>query len=516
MFLIDTQSLDLEEFFGSAIPVYAILSHTWGSEEVSFQEWHNRGLLTVKTGYKKILAACQQAQEDGLKYLWVDTICIDKKSSAELSEAINSMFAFYANADRCYVHLVDFPQDSSDDNETTENAVSIGPARQDQLHCCRWFTRGWTLQELLAPETVIFFNSNWIKVGEKQDPEFRNQLSHITRVHARHLETRHEIFTASVSERMSWFAHRETTREEDIAYCMLGIFGINMPLLYGEGRRAFLRLQEEIIRVSNDQTIFCWSFPDPAEQELWDSVLAPHPYVFAKSGTYVPDLSGNTSYSLTNNGISIRLRGIAIVEDWMLAILAAYDDGHPLALILIADGRQHCRISHDRLRCISWAISNKKFPFISFRLKYRTESEWAQPTITGPLPRVESFLVLLPNNYVEFYVVKHKDYLMARRSMGTDNFTKTEHTLLQSTAMSARCLPLGSNQTNQAELLDVLIVRRGMIIEVLHNPGVSVQEIIDSLNKLGPLTGLPQYFGIIDSGNGDRFVLAGLVDPNLS
>ncbi|KAI0531948.1 HET-domain-containing protein [Xylaria digitata] len=280
MRLINTQTLELEEFVGSAIPKYAILSHTWEKEEVTFQEWHDRDSIANKAGYKKIVAACEQAREDRLEYLWVDTNCIDKRSSSELSEAINSMFAWYAGSDRCYVYLADLVPSTSSHTETAEPA----------LRKCRWFSRGWTLQEFLAPKTVIFFDLSW----------------------------------QSVSARISWAAHRETTREEDIAYCLLGIFEINMPLLYREGRRAFLCLQEEVIRVSNDQTIFCWNFPIYSWRDVgWDSVLAPHPHVFSESGKYSPDFSCSTSYSLTNNGLEIALPAVRIDRKYFVALVAA-------------------------------------------------------------------------------------------------------------------------------------------------------------------------------------------------
>ncbi|KAI1283360.1 heterokaryon incompatibility protein-domain-containing protein [Xylaria sp. FL0933] len=358
MLLINTQSLDLEEFVGNAVPRYAILSHTWGAEEVSLQEWHRRDLVVAKAGYKKIFSACRQARADGLEYLWVDTNCIDKKSSAELSEAINSMFAFYANSDRCYVYLEDFlGPDTSRDAKNIKHAGSGEPSEMQGLQRCRWFTRGWTLQELLAPTVVIFFDSKWRKVGERKNGLFRDQLSRITGTDTRHLENRQNIFTASIAERMSWAARRQTTREEDIAYCMLGIFGINMPLLYGEGSRAFLRLQEEIIRTSNDQTIFCWDHPKGAHSNAWDSVLAPAPNVFAESGNFIPTSLDDTGYSLTNNGLSIKLRGVVIDMTHAFAALnaAVIDNGnhYQLAIILYGKaGSQHCRKPHERLRRI--------------------------------------------------------------------------------------------------------------------------------------------------------------------
>ncbi|KAF2964601.1 hypothetical protein GQX73_g8981 [Xylaria multiplex] len=353
MRLINTQSLELEEFVGNAIPKYAILSHTWEKEEVTFQEWHDRDSIANKAGYKKIVAACEQARADRLQYIWVDTNCIDKKSSAELSEAINSMFAWYAGSNCCYVYLADLVLSTSSHAETTDPALIYWLDHGEQLRKCRWFSRGWTLQELLAPKTIIFFDANWQRVGDIRDGWLRDQISKITGIGAFHFGGTGILFKASVSTRMSWAARRETTREEDIAYCLLGIFGINMPLLYGEGRRAFLRLQEELVRVSNDQTIFCWSFPSNCSLDKgWDNVLAPHPYVFSEGGKYDPNSLYNTGYSLTNNGLEITLPAIRIGERCSIALLGANIEQDRLAIILERSGDLESRNYHERLRRI--------------------------------------------------------------------------------------------------------------------------------------------------------------------
>ncbi|KAI0449795.1 heterokaryon incompatibility protein-domain-containing protein [Xylaria acuta] len=295
MRLINTQSLELEEFFGSIIPKYAILSHTWGMEEVTFQDWNDRSFAAKKTGYKKILDACRQARRDGLDYLWVDTnfIRIDKKSSAEISEAINSMFAWYSNSERCYVYLADFARRAPYQKETALFAKTAPFFGMEQLHQCKWFTR-----------------------------EFRNELSEITGINVKYFFTRRGIFAAAVSEKILWLALRKTTRDEDLAYCMLGIFEINMPLLYGEGRRAFLRLQEEIIRISNDQTIFCWSYLDSDLPDTRGSVLAPHPSAFHAGAQYMPDPFHETDYSLTNNGISVTLPAVKLNQGYSVVLLS--------------------------------------------------------------------------------------------------------------------------------------------------------------------------------------------------
>ncbi|KUJ14849.1 HET-domain-containing protein, partial [Mollisia scopiformis] len=245
MRLLNVGTKQLKDFMGDDnIPEYAILSHTWGEDEVTFD-----GLLDLfvksKLGYTKIDYCCQQALEDGLEWVWIDTCCIDKSSSAELSEAINSMFRWYQNAVCCYVYLSDYFQSTGSD----EVGNASGFAN------CRWFTRGWTLQELLAPKTVLFYSRTWIYLGSKDT--LCKTLSEITGIERETLEGE-ALNRTSIARRMYWAAGRVTTRTEDLAYCLLGIFDVNMPLLYGEGEKAFFRLQEEIIKSSSDQSLFAW------------------------------------------------------------------------------------------------------------------------------------------------------------------------------------------------------------------------------------------------------------------
>lgn len=294
MRLVNTQTFELEEYFTN-VPTYAILSHTWGDEEVTFQDWQQRReAAKEKKGFAKIENACNRAREDGHRYLWCDTNCIDKTSSAELSEAINSMFRWYAGSAVCYAFLVDVPS---------------GPQQEqdESFRASRWFTRGWTLQELLAPMHLLFFTQDWTLIGDRLS--LSEQISSITMIAVQHMTITGHIRLASISERISWLSRRETTRIEDMAYCMLGIFDINMPLLYGEGTKAFIRLQEEIMRVSNDQTIFCWTWDTNCMEPGWASMLAPSPRLFRDSAKYSASLSKsrNLPYSMTNSGLSINL-----------------------------------------------------------------------------------------------------------------------------------------------------------------------------------------------------------------
>ncbi|KAI1497211.1 HET-domain-containing protein [Biscogniauxia marginata] len=296
MRLINAQTLELEEYFGDQIPQYAILSHTWGSEELSFQEWQGLRAPSHKSGYSKIKSACQQALKNDLKYLWCDTNCIDKSSSTELSEAINSMFIWYKNSSVCYAYLEDVSRQDGD-------VISF-------MRKSRWFTRGWTLQELLAPGTVRFYGVNWETLGSRSDES--SLISSITGIPKYYLDTA-DISRASIAEKMSWLAKRKTTRVEDMAYCMFGIFDLNLPLLYGEGSRAFVRLQEELVRVSNDHTIFCWDWLPGVVPRIWTSMLAPSPAAFEHSG-HAQEMIHNSrdisTYSITNAGINISLQTV--------------------------------------------------------------------------------------------------------------------------------------------------------------------------------------------------------------
>jgi hypothetical protein len=231
-------NLSLVEYYDN-VPSYAILSHTWGpdGEEVTFKDlMEDTG--KNKAGYKKIEFCRKQTVKDGLQYFWLDTCCIDKSSSAELTEAINSMFRWYQDASNCYVYL----SDVSISGERT-NAQSSSTAWNAAFRRSRWFTRGWTLQELIAPTSVEFFSREGDRLGSKKSLE--QEIHEITKIAIDALRGA-PLTEFEVEERFSWAAHRETNRQEDKAYSLLGIFNVHMPLIYGEGNKAFVRLREAI------------------------------------------------------------------------------------------------------------------------------------------------------------------------------------------------------------------------------------------------------------------------------
>lgn len=250
MWLINVETFALEYFPTVPSNHYAILSHTWEEDEVLFKDMDNIGQAKLKKGWRKIQETCRLAHEQSLSHAWLDTCCIDKSSSADLSEAINSMFNWYRDAKICFVHL-------SDLGAPTPPIPS--PEFQEQLARCRWFTRGWTLQELICPSEIEFLDTTWNRIGTKTS--LQSELSSITGVDAEVLQYQAAIFNVPVGKRMSFAAQRTTTRGEDIAYCLLGIFQVHMPLLYGEGaEEAFLRLQEQIVvRNTGEMSLFAWN-----------------------------------------------------------------------------------------------------------------------------------------------------------------------------------------------------------------------------------------------------------------
>jgi tetratricopeptide (TPR) repeat protein len=248
----DSDIIKLREFSNDKVPPYAILSHTWGDEEVTFKDLTD-GTGRKKLAYHKIVFCVNQAWQDGFRYSWVDTCCIDKSSSAELQTSINYMFRWYYGAARCYVYLSDVSTKSiRASNQSTDNQSTVA-SWEPAFRNSKWFTRGWTLQELIAPVSVTFYSRDGHELGTKASLE---QVIHdITKIPIKALRQYHQS-DYSVSERIAWMTGRETTLPEDKAYSLFGLFNIQIPLLYGEGEEeAFLRLREKLNRASkNDHT----------------------------------------------------------------------------------------------------------------------------------------------------------------------------------------------------------------------------------------------------------------------
>ncbi|KAM0246208.1 hypothetical protein ACHAQJ_010299 [Trichoderma viride] len=282
MRLINVHTSKLEEYLDYKAPPYAILSHTWGNDrdELSFRDVEDGNINEASLGSVKFRGCCRQAKKDGLDYAWIDTCCIDKTNLVELSEAINSMFRWYRRAKICYAYLSDVPGD--------ENPKMQG----SKFQTSRWFQRGWTLQELLAPKILRFYSLEWCYLGTKGST--CASITKATGIPRQYLLGIAALNNASVAQRMSWAAHRDTKRKEDLAYCLLGIFDITMPMIYGEGGdQAFFRLQEQIMKTTRDDSLLAWGI-EMDEQLAGDSsqvsagkILAAAPSDFANSGNIV-------------------------------------------------------------------------------------------------------------------------------------------------------------------------------------------------------------------------------------
>ncbi|KAI0707029.1 hypothetical protein C8Q76DRAFT_860252 [Earliella scabrosa] len=406
MRLIDTQT-------GSFLLVndprevrYAILSHVWDSEgEQSYQD-----LIRIQTrvrdttrapgsgrGFRKrkrvaptathpnlapsavlsesspkIRDACAFAFADGYHYIWIDSCCIDKTSSAELSEAINSMYLWYSLSAVCYAFLHD-----------VDGTKDPHPAGSD-FRASKWFERGWTLQELIAPRNVIFVSSQWTEIGAKAT--FSQLIQEITAIDEEVLVHARPLSTVSVARRMSWAANRSTTRKEDEAYCLMGIFGVHIPIVYGEGCQAFFRLQEEIIKHVSDQSIFVWdrtfSFRRLNRPQLkidngttirFDTLLSASPRPFASSkdiraisapalGRRIGVTPPPPAYIVTSSGVRASFPLISLGPRVLLAVLGCVGkDGYLIALVLKRP-RNHfvysvgLTVFHDGTHPIPWNL----------------------------------------------------------------------------------------------------------------------------------------------------------------
>jgi hypothetical protein len=373
MRLLNVKTGQLEEFPASTVPKYAVLSHTWGIEEVTYldlYQYQNASLLPFRLGtltgstpeskpsYSKIRHARRQAEQDGIEYLWADTCCIDKSSSAELSEAINSMYRWYANAAICYAYLEDAP--STFPHKQVEDVVDdLTDLTGRRFISCRWFSRGWTLQELLAPRKVTFYGGKgWRLLGTKET--LADWIVLATGVDRETLLDPSQLRKISVARRMSWASNRVTTRVEDVAYCLLGIFGVNMPLLYGEGENAFIRLQEEIMKFSDDQSLFAWKATPRGSKSKAYGIFARSPKVFEDSSRIVPISSGRMTspFLMTNRGLQIDLPMLPFESDYL-------DEAGDKEFLGILD----CQFEDDFSTCLAITLKQTQTPRVFVRLE---------------------------------------------------------------------------------------------------------------------------------------------------
>lgn len=321
MRFLDTHTLQFEQVPDSELHLeenqYAILSHRWGADkdEVSFEDVLSSADLSHKKAFDKIKGFCKVASSEKCRYGWVDTCCIHRKDAVELSEAINSMYRWYQGSKICIVYLEDVPQ--------------------KQLTGSEWFDRGWTLQEMIAPRAVSFFDQGWSLIRTKIDLVL--DLSRKTRIPEGVINNTIKPSACSIAQRMSWAANRRTTREEDRAYSLMGLFDIYMPMIYGEREKAFLRLQQQIIQKSKDESIFAWDMEFPGNTQAYSGLFSPSPLAYANCGDII-QTSGSRGFSENNGELSIWSRVFPHSPETYVTTLNCTDRAFPESRTFILIG----------------------------------------------------------------------------------------------------------------------------------------------------------------------------------
>ena len=335
---------------------YITFSHTWldpepsgKQKEILLDDLDNRKEWMKKpAGAAKVTGACEAARRwfeqskkrdpemQAIDHIWIDSCCIDQKHPAEVSASINSMYRWYQKAEVCLVYLSDIKRPEGGAPDLSES---------------RWFTRGWTLQELVASKTLEFYDMDWQPLGN--DTELRDHLSSITGIDRAILAHKQIVSKVSIAQRMSWASGRGTRRDEDMAYCLMGLFGVQMPPLYGEGlESAFRRLQEEIIKYSDDPSVFAWQ--DDSMMSGQNGLLARSPACFQSTGMYAhkPNRLNNEPYVMTNKGISISLPLQKYQSTYIASLDCPIGNDHYLGIYLeciAPEIQQYSRIKIDEV-----------------------------------------------------------------------------------------------------------------------------------------------------------------------
>ncbi|KAG2030353.1 hypothetical protein BDR03DRAFT_974707 [Suillus americanus] len=317
---------------------FAILSHRWlDTGEPTFLDMSEsqKDMSENSPGYPKLTKFCEKAEEYGCELAWLDTCCINKDSSAELDEAIQAMFNWYRSAAICIAYLA-----------CSSNVSDF--AKEP------WFTRGWTLQELLAPEKMKFYGKDWKPLSDNFDdkhprdlvipsideisipitpsqPDILTAITRLTEIESRDLIS-FSPGIHNVHQRLRWASRRTTKRIEDMAYSLIGIFDISMPITYGEGQRSWFRLMEIILQQCKSWEIFVWA----GEWSPYSSAIPRSPKGYEAFdiqdstelsnaldmgrlegivGEIPPGLRGDHAFATTRHGVQMKLPLLDVVFD---------------------------------------------------------------------------------------------------------------------------------------------------------------------------------------------------------
>jgi hypothetical protein len=303
----DRRSERIEETFLTYFR-YVMLSHRWEAKEPLLHDIQDKVVYELEPvdGMRKLQSFCKVARDAGYRWAWSDTCCIDKSSNVELQESVNTMFVWYRHSALTMIYLSDVSR-SSKSGALAESA---------------WNERGWTVQEFLAPNVVIFYQKDWSLYlddrtpNHKESVEIMQELAYATGIDLRAL-VNFQPGMRGAREKLQWASRRVTTWQEDIAYSLFGIFGVHLPVIYGEKKQHALgRLLQEIIARSGDITALDWvgkssefnsclpaditsyevapcTLPSPSEDEIQTAVSS-------LLNTTTVDLASNLSTVLCN------------------------------------------------------------------------------------------------------------------------------------------------------------------------------------------------------------------------
>lgn len=251
MRFLHTKTFVLHDFTGPPSS-YAVFFHAHGSDDIGFEDFSKPQMLLCKDGFHRLWQACSRARNHGSEWLWSDAVCIDRGSSTALTEAFNSLARIYQHCIFSIIYLEDLP--CSD---------CVGGGLEKRLAKCAWLRNVWVLPQLIFPKHSFIYDRDWAEIGTKAS--LARQLSLVTSIEQSVLINPAALGEYSVAKRMSWASHLEASRPEDRSFALLGILGVHMPIVYGEGQKAFIRLQEEILRDTNDYSLFAWRPEVPQE-----------------------------------------------------------------------------------------------------------------------------------------------------------------------------------------------------------------------------------------------------------
>lgn len=303
------------ESFTSEGPPYAILSHVWGSEEVCLQDWQ-LGVKQDSEGHQKVLGTCELALQDGIDYVWVDTCCIDKTNHFELSQAINSMCAWYRDAEVCYVLLSDLDvqveersaqqanhgcTQEDQDPDADSGTHRMSSAEEATFVDSRYFKRGWTLQEMLAAKVVQFFAADGTYLGNLRN--LANVVWAATGIDTLLLNGMKSLDDCSIPEKVSWAAGRSTTKVGDRAYSLLRLLEVSMDLCYGDGIQEFVRLQKEILEQAQGIQVLAWDRTAKSKRKM---LLADRPDDFRGCSWSTLERSSASGAEVWSTSIGLR------------------------------------------------------------------------------------------------------------------------------------------------------------------------------------------------------------------